>query len=113
MPLGLLCCMASRPPSRSRRCRLQFKVSKKEHLVCQPTSHQHGSVEVTSLLRIPSAYESQDAVARKYCSSPTAYAMLTFTYSGEPFRQSCVALLVLASCGMIPWGLSRPRHLAK
>ena len=94
MPLGLLCSMASRPPSRSRRCRLQL-------------------VEVTSLLRFPSAYEGQDAVARKYCSSPTASAMLTFTFSGEPFRQSCVALLVLASCGMIPWGFSRFRHLAK
>ena len=59
MPLGLLCSMASRPPSRSRRCRLQLKVSKKEYLVCQPTSHQHGLVEVTSPLRFPSAYEAR------------------------------------------------------
>ena len=52
--------MASRPPSRSRRCRLQLKVSKKEYLVCQPISHQHGLVEVTSPLRFPSAYEGPD-----------------------------------------------------
>ena len=71
MPLGLLCSMASRPPSRSRRCRLQLKVSKKEYLVCQPTSHQHGLVEVTSPLRFPSAYEGPDgniiAVGAKRC----------------------------------------------
>ena len=51
MPLGLLCSMASQPPWRCRCGRLQLKVSKEEHLVCQPISHQHGLVEVVSPLR--------------------------------------------------------------
>ena len=51
MPLGLLCSMASQPPWRCRCGRLQLKVSKEEHLVCQPISHQHGLVEVMSPLR--------------------------------------------------------------
>ena len=51
IPLGLLCSMASQPPWRCRCGRLQLKVSKEEHLVCQPISHQHGLVEVMSPLR--------------------------------------------------------------
>ena len=41
MLLGLLCSMASRPPSRSRRCRLQLKVSPREpvKLVVVLTGH--------------------------------------------------------------------------
>ena len=82
MPLGLLCSMASRPPSRSRRCRLQLKVSKEEYLVCQPTSHQHGLVGVTSPLRFPSDYEGQDGniitVGAKRCRCAEVFFQSSF-----------------------------------
>ena len=103
VPLGLQCSIASRPALEA----LQAAVEGVEERASgfQPISHQHGLVEVTSPLRFPSAYKGQDgniitanaAVARKYLSSPTAYARLLAPNASIP-----------RDCLSTPSGYERP-----
>ena len=92
MPLGLLCSVASRPLSRSRRCRLQLKVSPREpvKLVVVLTGHTAGEPVVMH----PRVWDHEVPLVMSQVIQATGqrivhtwvwlHLLLTFIYSGEP-----------------------------
>ena len=110
MPLGLLCSMASRPLSRSRRCRPQLKVSPRQPVKSVVVLTGHTARE--PVVMHPRVWDHEVPLVMSQVIQATGRRIL-HTWLVAPLDVHLHVFWRATLLFCVPWGFSPLRHLAK